>query len=398
MSTQAAPLRAEPHGGARAPFLDRSLACPVCGRMNTHRDIRAQAYIEEAWDSDHRVSRYRWLNPAFAGIHPPFYAVWHCPACLYTDLKEAFQRPPARPERFVRLRLVFLRRLRDQDLGVFLLGSMLGEDQRTLESALAAHLLALYIQEMPPEEDQDYQKLGRLYLRTAWLYREPPRPPGRTTPVRVEAVRDLARLEGALRILAEFAESPGEVADPLAALRAEARALGAEAQRLLGQTRALAQSLGEGTFPSEGGEAGTGDPVSFLERIGEYWPAVPRTEPDGLRGAVAAYQRYYEGPEGPGGSAGLAVLELIVDLHRRLGAWDQILRGAGELARRANEERKALQQALLVNKELTEIERRRTRAKIDSLANLLDQAKALYDEADQRLRRNAPPAPTKSGQ
>lgn len=368
-----------------APFIDQALPCPVCGRTEAHRDIRAQAYVEEAWDSDHRVSRYRWLNPAFAGIHPPLYAVWHCPACLYTDLKEAFQRPPGRPDRFVRLRMVFLRRLRDQDPALFLLGSVLATKDRTFETALAAHHLAIYIQEMPPEGEQDQHKLARLYLRTAWLYREGPPPLERGPLGQVETLRNLARLEGALRVLAEFAGGSPEEAGPLATLRAEV-------QSLLLRTRALVSNLGEEVLPGKAPGAGPGDPEPLLARAAELWPATPRAERDCLLKAVTAYQRYYEGSEGPQGSA-LGILGLVVDLYRRLGAWDQVLRGATELARRASEGRKELQQALFAKKDVTETERRRTRAKIESLADLMDRAKALYDEAERMVAGDAPGRP-----
>ncbi len=366
------------------PFLDRALPCPVCGRPESHRDIRAQSYVEEAWDSDHRVGRYRWLNPAFAGIHPPFYGVWHCPACLYTDLKEAFQRPPIRPDRFVRLRLVFLRRLRDQDLVLFTLGSVLGRKERTFASALAAHLLAIYIQEMPPDAEQDPHKLARLYLRTAWLYREGP---GQVDPgdrPRVETARDLARLQGALRVLEEFAGGPAEPAGPLGALRPQL-------QGLLAQARAIAEGLREEILSPGSVEGHPDDPATVVECSAEHWPAVPRNEPECLYQAVAAYQRYYEGSEGPAGSA-LAVLDLIVDLNRRLGAWDRVLRGAAELGRRALEERRELQQLLLTKKDLTETEQRRTRAKIESLGDMLDRTQTLSKQAERVVSGERAPA------
>jgi hypothetical protein len=364
-----------------APFVERTLACPVCGRVEAHRDIRAQAYVEESWDSDHRVSRYRWVNPAFSVVQPPFYAVWHCPACLYSDLKEAFQRPPVRPERFVRLRLMFLRRLRDQDLVLFTLGSGLGGKERTFASALAAHLMAIYIQEMPTEADQDQHKLARLSLRTAWLYRDPPAPAVPADRAQVEAVRGLARLEGALRVIAEFVAEPGGEHLPLADLRRDLH-------KFLARIRAIEESWGDGGLPARPAEEPAEEPAALLGRVAEQWPGVPRTEAQCLLRAVTAYQRYYEGNDGPGGSA-LGVLDLIVDLHRRLGAWDQVLRGAGELARRAGEQRREFQQTLLGKPDLTETERRRTRAKLESLADLLDRAKALSDEAERLVSRES---------
>lgn len=392
-----------PPGGAteKSPFLVRQATCPVCGRQATQRELRAQTYVEEAWDSDHRVSRYRWLDPEFGHLHPPHYALWHCPSCLYTDFKDDFRSQAATTDRFRQLRLLVLRRLKEQDATLLALGGAIDVEHMSFETALTMHLLALYLQELPAEEHRDPHKIGRLALRTAWLYRE--------------RYGETKAMDGRLRAMLAVRGDLVRVADELGELvmmlhRAEEtlpRALGdgpgaltidpAEVARFREQLTALVeegQRLSERCAGPELDRAGArdGQPFrdfpsfpAFLDAIAELWPSIPRQESECLLWAVVAYKRYYESERGPTGS-GLGTLDLMIELHKRLGNWEEMARSAAQLVRRASEERRSLQNELLARPELSEFEKRRLRAKMNSLGELVGRGRDLAEEAERNLR------------
>jgi hypothetical protein len=393
-------VESPPDGATKkSPFVIRQATCPVCGRQAAQRDLRAATYLEEAWDSDHRVARYRWLDPEFAHLHPPHYALWHCPSCLFTDFKDDFRNPPATSDRFRQLRLLILRRLKDQDAVLLALGGAIDVEEMSFETALTTHLLALYLQELPAEEHRDPHKIGRLALRTAWLYRERygetkaldarlralisvRQDLGRVLDDVGELVMVVHRVEETLpRAIGEGSETPA--LDPAEVIRLRERLTGLadEAKRLSGlcvgtdlDAAGLRDQRPFRDFPSY---------PAFLDAIAELWPSLPRQESECLLRAALAYERYYESERGPAGT-GLGTLDLIIDLHRRLGNWAQMAKSAGQLVRRASEERRLLQ-ADLVRPEVSDFEKRRLRAKMSSLGDLAARGGELAEEAERHL-------------
>ena len=388
----------------KSPFLVRQATCPVCGRQASQRELRAQTYVEEAWDSDHRVARYRWLDPEFADLNPPYYALWHCPSCLFTDFKDDFRSPAAATDRFRQLRLLVLRRLKEQDATLLALGGAIDIEGMSFETALTMHLLALYLHELLPEEHQDPHKIGRLALRTAWLYRE-----------RYGETKTLdARLRAQLSVRHDLARVVDDMGELVMVLhRAEEtlpRALGegpgalgidpAEVQRFREQLTLLAeegQRLSALCAGTEAESAGRGNEQpfrdfpsfpAFLDAIAELWPSIPGQESECLMRAVVAYQRHYESERGPAGS-GLGTLDLIIDLHRRLGNWEEMAKTAAQLVRRASEERRSLQGDLLSHADQSEFEKRRIRAKMNSLGDLVGRGGELAEEAERCQRETA---------
>jgi hypothetical protein len=132
---------------------------------------------------------------------------------------------------------------------------------------------------------------------------------------------------------------------------------------------------------------------AFLDAIAELWPSIPRQESECLLRAAVAYQRYYETERGTAGS-GLGTLELLIELHKRLGNFEEMAKTAAQLVRRASEERRGLQNELLWRPDLSEFEKRRIRAKMNSLGELVGRGGDRAEEAERSLRGPAQAAAT----
>ncbi len=156
------------------PFISVPVQCPICDRDSRQRYVKSKLYTPSLVESDQHVVEYSWESPKYEGIRPNFYHIWHCPHCHFSDEKEVFRGEDNSGGKLELIREKLLIASRAPDSFVTRLGQEvdLVQEYVTLESALCAHLLATYIQEMLSPNMRQYQKLGKFYLRTAWLYRE----------------------------------------------------------------------------------------------------------------------------------------------------------------------------------------------------------------------------------
>ncbi len=158
---------------AKTPFIKKEINCPVCTSPSQNRFIMPKSFIESEVESDRHVKKYKWLNSAYDGFHPPYYHFWHCPTCKYTASQRDFLKPGEDAKSNFNLLKSGIQQMKpNQKQIVQLLGSGINYDKVTFSMALNAHLLALFIQELPPSVDRDDNKIASYYLRTGWLIRE----------------------------------------------------------------------------------------------------------------------------------------------------------------------------------------------------------------------------------
>jgi tetratricopeptide (TPR) repeat protein len=387
---------------AKSPFVERVARCPICGESVVNREIRARLYVEEEREPDHHVKRYRWGDPDFAGIHPPYYYLWHCPYCYYTDVREDFENAYTAFSNLAKKATPVLTQARTTDGPVARLGRAVDYTSMGFETAMNAHLLAIHIQELLPEAERDVQKLARLYLRAAWLHRE--RKPTEVRSVVQEALGDVQLQMDALeRVLKDVDGCLGRLAVALKRCRAIHEEQGLDtfdASRFAGvmetlshEARAFREGLqgfrkeiGEVELADAGGRSsgyqGFASYQEFLAWVAGGWLGMPLNERDCLKGAVAYYERLYE-KEGGALGDGAGINHLIIDLHRRLGNYDRALDYAIQIVRDGFEERQAITRMIRETKDLSATERATLTGKVTALTALIEGANELKKELEQ---------------
>jgi len=156
------------------PFVPVKVKCPICETESTQRYLKSRMFQPDIIEEDSHVATYKWENPEFATVRPNFYHIWHCPACHYCDEKEIFRGEDTSGGKMELIKEKLLIHSRMPNSLITRLGAMINfeKDYYSLESALTAHLLAIYCQELLSVNMRQYSKLARFYLRTAWIYRE----------------------------------------------------------------------------------------------------------------------------------------------------------------------------------------------------------------------------------
>jgi len=162
-------------GGDNSPFYFKDVECPVCGSINKLRYFKAKIYAEKKVDYDKHVDLFGWKNTDFEILHPPLFFFWHCNSCNFTDNYIDFQEPTKEYwSNFHTIKELYTEKaLKDKKSSLLInkLSEAIDYDKMTFLMSIKLHLLAIYIQELPDEE-KDFLKLGRYYLRTGWLFRD----------------------------------------------------------------------------------------------------------------------------------------------------------------------------------------------------------------------------------
>ncbi len=156
------------------PFVAVKVKCPFCEMESTQRYIKSRMFQPEVIEEDSHVAAYRWENPEFAQVRPNFYHIWHCPTCHFCDEKEIFRGEDNTGGKLEMIKEKLLIHSRMPNSLIARLGQVIdfSKDNYSVDSAIVAHLLAIYEQELLSVNLRQYAKLARFYLRTAWLFRE----------------------------------------------------------------------------------------------------------------------------------------------------------------------------------------------------------------------------------
>ena len=156
------------------PFVPVKVKCPFCEMESTQRYIKSRMFQPEIVEEDTHVATYKWENPEFSHVRPNFYHIWHCPTCHFCDEKEVFRGEDNSGGKLELIKEKLLIHSRMPNSMIARLGDAIdfSVDNYSIDSAILAHLLAIYEQELLSLNMRQYAKLARFYLRTAWLFRE----------------------------------------------------------------------------------------------------------------------------------------------------------------------------------------------------------------------------------
>ena len=154
------------------PFFEKKYPCPVCKKESVHYYLRDRTYVIDQRDDDYFISKYTWRDPQHKLYNLYAFHIWHCPYCKYTDERGYFYQKELKESR---VHFHLLKRLILEKAASDPVVQIICEDLEypTVEmlSVLNLHLLSVYIHLMLNEEHLEYEKIARLYLRTAWLFR-----------------------------------------------------------------------------------------------------------------------------------------------------------------------------------------------------------------------------------
>ena len=157
----------------KSPFVKKKVPCPMCNSEAENRFFLPKLFMESGTESDHHVTEYKWLDNSFEECHPPHYHFWHCPSCKYTATQKDFLKPGQDAEsNFTVLKRCFQKMNPAQKQMVQLVGGDIDYDKMDFCMAMKIHLLAVFIQQLVPEDSRDVSKLASYYLRIGWLFRE----------------------------------------------------------------------------------------------------------------------------------------------------------------------------------------------------------------------------------
>lgn len=130
------------------PIFTTDKDCPICKKTFAATMARSRLTMIKQ-DSDY-CTYYKEVNPNF-------YAIWVCPHCGYAAMDTYFAEQTAAAVEKIRAFLT------GREVNVNFSG------RRTREQAIATYKLAIFYAELSCAQNS---RLGALYLRLAWLYRE----------------------------------------------------------------------------------------------------------------------------------------------------------------------------------------------------------------------------------
>jgi uncharacterized protein (DUF2225 family) len=331
-------------------FIEKNVICPACKAGISMKYPNPKLYAAAGRDEDQRVTSYSWAGGIETDVLPHHHAVFQCPNCLLADMKESFETHGRGAKEIALYEAVrnspFEKRMMLRKLRRFV------PQEINLQGALALHLAAIYTMMLPDEKEKiDHLKLGRLYLRLSWLYKEQQ---GRgekqaadetaaatastagkllltvkqfqqvMNQVCSENVEQIQALANART--AEMKFPPGQ--NPYEKLMAAVREKMTQMQQavLNLQNAAVQDSKGKLTQAAMAGTAGEMSFEQFLPTLLPQWPHLPRTERDTVKLAVEAFDysaRFEDADQSLQQSMGLT--NLVIKLLLKIGDLDRAL-------------------------------------------------------------------------
>lgn len=131
-------------------------ACALCNKEFTLTKVRSRL-LKVKQDTD--------FCTYYSGINPYYYSIWVCPHCGYAAPDSHFDE---------------LTTEQKEKLASFLKTRKVNVDfrgTRTCEQAIATYKLAIYFYELLSSRPSRPSRLGGMYLKLAWLYRESEKQP-----------------------------------------------------------------------------------------------------------------------------------------------------------------------------------------------------------------------------
>ncbi len=423
----------------QSPFVHKTIACPACYAKTAHRFFRRHVFVVEETEPDQHALRYRWAGDPVQRVNPLYYALFFCPHCFYADVAEDFGKPLETEARAAALKA--FKKAGPDDTLLQLVGRHIDYDDIDFETALRLHFMAVLIHSLVAKDVQDAYKLGRLYLRIAWLYREqehglpagleagpgagsgaeripPTHAPGSAPQLlaAAEAMQKAHRqLDPHWRALERLVEqradeltrtAPGDWHNPYPLCLEPLMSAYEQLGEGLHELRDLAFRDASGLLhePDERGAPDTApddapDPAearsrrrarflphaTFMEHLATLWDGVPRTEQEALVLALDAFRRALASDlrlENP--QSRLKVSSLVVELQIRQGDFHGALEVTRALHRLAMASRQKLQ-ARLREEDVTDSEARRIHNLMQKATATLESAADLREDVIRRM-------------
>lgn len=354
----------------KTAFLEKVIPCPVCEEQGRHLYIKSKLYAPSEKESDQHIKYYTWIDPDFQGINPAHYFLWICQFCHFTDITSDYEEP-SRDLKNNTIKEHYLNMGKKDKEFVGIMAKHIDPFHMTFETSMNMYLAAAYTQELPKDPNlRNIPKLARLYLRMAWLWREiSPQSSEEVVlgsigniektykelSLNLERFQDLlGKLdESAIRRLKELnatleQETSNPYKDMLNAIGMTLRYF----RKSMVKFEKLIDSDKKGELLSEKGHDAGGyynfpSYIDFLIHLAGYWPKIPTNERDCLAQAVHYYtQAYMQEFDIEEVEKVITTISLIVDLHVRLGNYEQALRTIGNLYRDGMEQKMELQRKI----------------------------------------------------
>ncbi|MFW6286849.1 MAG: DUF2225 domain-containing protein [Candidatus Sumerlaeota bacterium] len=379
-----------------SPFLETQLKCPACGSASPQRSFKSRIFLPEERESDQHVTGYRWMIENVQHVHPPYYFLYFCPKCFYTDITNEYTNIAANPfgKRVIK---AYLEADKRRKLIVEFISRHINYDDIDFPSALNLHYLAIYIQMLLPEESRDSYKIARLLLRIAWLFRE--QTPDKEGNLTIPAVQDilervdafegpyhtaLGRVDGLIQALERRAAETEDVVSgdanpyraPLGSIRSKIESISADLHKI---KRACQKDLSGQMGGAEDGETyyTFASHDEYIEKLKSIWPLAPTDETEAMRQAIVYFDHSVStDPRLSDQNKHFSAISLITDLKVRIGDLDGAYGMVRSIYKTAADNRTKSQKAMR-DPETDEVEKRKLKAQIERAQSSISQVASL---------------------
>ena len=341
---------------SQTPFYLKNATCPCCRKPQKVfflPDITSRLYYPKEKEEDQHVLLWEWKNPAFSHYNPYYYDILICPECSVCDLREEFLNPDVNPSNRVNsLRQPFLKEKSVCESLVSLLASRIVPEHMEFKMAVYLHLLAIYIQYLlpgpgiqdNPAMNRDWKKIGRLYLRLSWLFREESGKSPRSKAVQGFLTESAAGTDELVRIISSGKLVMDRIFDSIAKqkqLDTEQNNLNEEYYRKYhacheylhnntGNMMRVVKSLKEillTQFSDQGGTVLKNDLTALANEIlsfSVHWPEIPNDEDSSIKKSMEYYCLAVENDSFMSDMEGLQLLEFCMKVLKTAGRKEEL--------------------------------------------------------------------------
>lgn len=161
----------------RLPFYRKQVECPVCRNFTENFVLKSKMFVPDKVDTDNYVIKYNWIVKGYLECPPSFYALWVCTTCGYADFPEYFETYLQQQTfEFNKMKDTVLKETAEKEGVINKLRRQIDLSREAegleFETVMNMHLLAIYCNDVLLPGNSELSKLGRVYLRTAWLHRD----------------------------------------------------------------------------------------------------------------------------------------------------------------------------------------------------------------------------------
>jgi len=361
---------------SRNIFIETNAICPVCKNQFVLKYPNPKLYVAAGREADQRVTGYNWAQGMKTDEIPHYYAVLQCPQCLFADFRENLENPRPGPKEN---KLYEARRNLDFKNVVVLkkLRRLVSEEKMDLKSALSLHMSAVFSALLPSKEFIDQNKLGRLYLRLSWLYRELTGDTAEPEEFQIEQQAASASLEKLFKITEGMQSTINGMAGDIVEMKKTASIRSSEVglewdseknpyfavanslEHKLKEIQTLMEMLENSVNKDKKGDLkkpaeldisaifANEETQQQLNEVASKWNDFPYSENYCLRRAIEAFDVSYKTEDAERSTEqSLAIVNLIVKLYLKVGDPNSALEYVTQMLKNGSREKQSLQTRL----------------------------------------------------